>query len=123
MAGSHNTAAYFDERAERARDLDDPKLELRRSPQRASPASDYGGLLPSRLQTSSKKNVWLFIDAMRHPVSRRIAFDVVERNCRARFAEDEDGHQLYAQLRNHVCESNSRSAVKEFEERFFPMLE
>jgi hypothetical protein len=39
----------------------------------------------------ARKNRSLFIDAMDDPMRRRIAFDVVERNCRERFAEGEDG--------------------------------
>ena len=50
----------------------------------------------------ARKNRSLFIDAMDDPMRRRIAFDVVERNCRERFAEGEDGVKLYLQLLGYV---------------------
>jgi len=65
----------------------------------------------------------LFIDAMVDPLRRRIAFNVVERNCRERFAEGEDGIRLYLQLRNYVQSAAVDEAVAEFEHRFEPMLE
>jgi len=60
---------------------------------------------------------------MADPVRRRIAFNVVERNCRDRFAEGEDGIKLYLHLRGHVRSSAVDEAVMEFEHRFEPMLD
>jgi hypothetical protein len=71
---------------------------------------------------SPAENVRLFIDAMRHPVTRKIAFDVVERNCRDRFAHDEDALYLYKQLLGYVRRSRIDGAETEFIERFLPML-
>ena len=65
----------------------------------------------------------LFIDAMADPSRRRIAFNVVERNCRERFAEGEDGIELYLQLLRYVRLGNVSEAVEEFEQRFMPMLD
>jgi hypothetical protein len=65
----------------------------------------------------------LFIGAMADPSRRRIAFNVVERNCRERFAEGEDGMELYLQLLRYVRLGNVSEAVEEFERRFVPMLD
>jgi hypothetical protein len=70
----------------------------------------------------ARKNRSLFIDAMDDPMRRRIAFDVVERNCRERFAEGEDGVRLYLQLLGYVQSAKVDKAVEEFERRFEPML-
>src|SRR6266478_4082448 len=55
---------------------------------------------------------------MADPLRRSIAFNVVERNCRERFAEGEDGIKLYLQLLVWVRFANVREAVDEFEHRF-----
>jgi hypothetical protein len=60
---------------------------------------------------------------MDDPMRRRIAFDVVERNCRERFAEGEDGVRLYLQLLGYVQSAKVNEAVEEFERRFEPMLD
>ena len=65
----------------------------------------------------------LFIGAMADPSRRGIAFNVVERNCRERFAEGEDGIELYLQLLRYVRLGNVSEAVEEFEHRFMPMLD
>jgi hypothetical protein len=70
----------------------------------------------------ARNNRSLFIDAMDDPMRRRIAFDVVERNCRERFAEGEDGVRLYLQLLGYVQSAKVDKAVEEFERRFEPML-
>jgi hypothetical protein len=70
----------------------------------------------------ARKNRSLFIDAMGDPMRRRIAFDVVERNCRERFAEGEDGVTLYRQLLGYVQSAKVDEAVEEFERQFEPML-
>jgi hypothetical protein len=65
----------------------------------------------------------LFIDAMADPLRRRAAFNVVERNCRERFAEREEGIRLYLHLRGYVQSAAVDEAVAEFEHRFEPMLD
>ena len=57
------------------------------------------------------------------PSRRRVAFNVVERNCRARFAEGEDGIKLYVQLIGYVQLAKVDKAVTEFEQRFVKMLD
>jgi hypothetical protein len=68
-------------------------------------------------------NRTLFIGAMSDPLRRRIAFDVVERNCRERFAEGEDGIELFLQLLRLVQSARVDEAVEEFERRFAPLLD
>jgi hypothetical protein len=46
----------------------------------------------------------------------------VERNCRERFAEGEDGVRLYRQLLGYVQSAKVDQAVEEFERQFEPML-
>jgi hypothetical protein len=69
------------------------------------------------------KNRSLFIEAMRDPSRRSIAFNVVERNCRERLRQGEDGIKLYIQLLGYVRFANVTEAVDEFERRFVPMLD
>ena len=71
----------------------------------------------------ARDNRALFIEAMADPLRRGIAFDVVERNCRERFAEGEDGIRLYLHLRGYVQSAAVDEAVAEFEHRFEPMLD
>jgi len=68
-------------------------------------------------------NRTLFIEAMPDPVRRRVAFDVVERNCRQWLGEGEEGVRLYGQLLNYVRQANVVRAVSEFQQRFLPMLD
>ena len=70
----------------------------------------------------ARKNRSLFIDAMSDPMRRRIVFEFVERNCRERFAEGEDGVRLYRQLLGYVQSAKVDEAVEEFERQFEPML-
>jgi hypothetical protein len=65
----------------------------------------------------------LFIEAMADPIRRRVAFNVVERNCHERFAEGDAGITLYLRLRGYVRASAVDEAVTEFERRFEPMLD
>ncbi len=65
----------------------------------------------------------LFIAAMADPAKRQIAFDVVERNCRAAFAEGAEGVKLFLQLLKDIQSSKIDAAVDEFEKRFVPMLD
>jgi hypothetical protein len=53
-------------------------------------------LLPRRPE-APQDNRALFIEAMADPSRRRIAFNVLEKNCRRRFAEGDDGIRLYLQ--------------------------
>jgi hypothetical protein len=76
-------------------------------------------LLPKEVAPDNRS---LFIDAMADPLRRRIAFNVVERNCRERFAEGEEGIRLYLRLRGYVHSAAVDEAVAEFEHRFGPML-
>jgi hypothetical protein len=68
-------------------------------------------------------NRTLFIDSMANPITRAVAFDVVERNCRMRFRVGQEGIKVYARLLTYVQESNVEEAVDEFERRFLPMLD
>jgi hypothetical protein len=65
----------------------------------------------------------LFIQCMADPVRRRIAFDVVERNCRDTFGEGEEGLDLFVKLVADVRRAKVDEAVSEFEGRFAPMLD
>jgi hypothetical protein len=76
-----------------------------------------------RALAQARDNRALFIEAMADPLRRGIAFNVVERNCRERFAEGEDGIELYLQLLRYVRLGNVSEAVEEFEHRFMPMLD
>jgi len=60
---------------------------------------------------------------MADPIRRRVAFNVVERNCHERFAEGDAGITLYLRLRGYVRASAVDEAVAEFERRFEPMLD
>jgi hypothetical protein len=60
---------------------------------------------------------------MADPVKRQIAFNVVERNCRVRFAEGVEGIKLYVQLLADVKRAHVDEAIDEFERRFLPMLD
>jgi hypothetical protein len=51
------------------------------------------------------RNRTLFIEAMPDPMRRRIAFDVVERNCRTRFGVREEGINAYLQIFIYVQSS------------------
>src|SRR6516225_2107091 len=65
----------------------------------------------------------LFIEAMPDPIRRRIAFDVVERNCRMRFGVGEEGIKAYLRIFSYVQSSKVAEAVEEFKRRFVPMLD
>ena len=78
---------------------------------------------PSPTRAQEALNEALFVGAMTDPVRRRIAFNVVERNCRERFTEGDDGIRLYVHLLNRVRSSKVDEAVTEFETRFRPMLD
>jgi hypothetical protein len=79
-------------------------------------------LLPRRPE-APQDNRALFIEAMADPSRRRIAFNVLEKNCRRQFAEGDDGIRLYLQLLDCVRSANVGEAVDEFEHRFEPMLD
>jgi hypothetical protein len=65
----------------------------------------------------------LFIQCMADPVRRRIAFNVVERNCRDAFGQGEEGLDLFVKLAADVRRAQVDEAVIEFESRFAPMLD
>jgi hypothetical protein len=68
------------------------------------------------------KNRQLFIAAMRDPLHRTIAFDVVDRSCRRR-SRGTDGVRLYLGLLSDVHSANVPEAVEEFRRRFEPMCD
>jgi hypothetical protein len=80
-------------------------------------------LRPAGRKIPAQDNQSLFIEAMADPARRRIAFDLVERNCRMRFRVGEAGIKVYLELLKHVQSSNVPEAVFEFERRFVPMLD
>jgi hypothetical protein len=86
-------------------------------------AEQKSAAAPSPRRAQEPDNEALFVGAMAHPVRRRIAFNVVERNCRERFAEGDDGIRLYFHLLGRVRSAGVDEAVKEFENRFEPMLD
>jgi hypothetical protein len=81
-------------------------------------ADDY----PAR-RTTPEDNRSLFIEAMADATRRRIAFDVVERNCRMRFRVGEEGIRAFLRVLELVRLSEVDEAVDEFEKRFLPMLD
>jgi hypothetical protein len=85
------------------------------------PATPGSPAPPDRQQRI--ENRALFIRCMADPVRRRIAFSVVERNCRDLFGEGEEGLDLFLQLVADVRRAGINEAVKEFENRFAPMLD
>jgi hypothetical protein len=76
-----------------------------------------------RLSPEEMENRSLFVEAMADPVRRRIAFDLVERNCRMRFRIGEQGIKVYLELLELVQLSGVQEAVDEYEARFLPMLD
>jgi hypothetical protein len=87
---------------------------------RTEDRGDEGSNAP--LAAGPRDNRSLFIGAMANPIRRRIAFDVVERNCRIRFRVGEEGIKTYLQLLTYVQSSKVDEAVDEFEKRFVSML-
>src|SRR5256885_16889643 len=75
------------------------------------------------LQTGPEDNRTLFIEAMANSNKRRIAFDVVERNCRLRFRVGEEGIRVFLEVFDLVWLSKVEEAVAEFEKRFLPMID
>jgi hypothetical protein len=71
----------------------------------------------------AQENRQLLVAAMANPSTRRIAFDVVERNCRDRFKDGDAGIELYLDLFAVVEASGVQEAAQEFENRFAPMLD
>jgi hypothetical protein len=84
-------------------------------------------LLPGSTPLSERdqriENRALFIQCMADPVRRRIAFNVVERNCRDAFGQGEEGLDLFVKLAADVRRAQVDEAVIEFESRFAPMLD
>jgi hypothetical protein len=75
------------------------------------------------VDAAATENRSLFIEAMADPIKRRIAFDVVERNCRMRFRVGEEGIRAYLEVLELVQLSKVDEALQEFEKRFLPMLD
>jgi len=65
----------------------------------------------------------LFIQCMADPVKRRIAFDVVDRNCRDAFGQGEEGLDLFVKLAADVRRAHIDEAISEFDSRFKPKLD
>jgi hypothetical protein len=99
--------------------LQPPKPPYGRSSQKSAAA----GPAPLSSLTDIADNRSLFIRAMPDPAKRRIAFDVVERNCRDRFHHGEEGLNLFLELVGYVQAARVDEAVTEFESRFLPMLD
>jgi hypothetical protein len=74
-------------------------------------------------RTTPEDNRSLFIEAMADATRRRIAFDVVERNCRMRFRVGEEGIRVFLRVLELVRLSEVDEAVDEFKKRFLPMLD
>jgi hypothetical protein len=89
------------------------------SRQSATPLKDRIG----SSNAGPQENRHLFAAAMANPSTRRIAFNVLERNCHDRFKDGEAGIALYLDLFAVVESSGAQEAAQEFENRFFPMLD
>jgi hypothetical protein len=75
------------------------------------------------VDAAATENRSLFIEAVADPIKRRIAFDVVDRNCRMRFRVGEEGIRAYLEVLDLVQSSKVDEALDEFEKRFLPMLD
>jgi len=71
----------------------------------------------------SSDNEVLFIQCMPDAARRRIAFNVVERNCREAFARGKAGVALFLKVRDLVELAQVEEAIREFDKRFEPMLD
>ena len=78
---------------------------------------------PARVQDRASDNEALFIECMPDAARRRIAFNVVERNCRQAFGRGKEGLALFMQVRNLVERAQVEEAISEFNKRFAPMLD
>ena len=77
----------------------------------------------SDLRDRSSDNEALFVQSMADTARRRIAFNVVERNCREAFASGKAGMALFLQVRCLVERAQVQEAINEFDKRFEPMLD
>jgi hypothetical protein len=66
----------------------------------------------------SSDNEMLFIQCMPDAARRRIAFNVVERNCREAFARGKAGVALFLKVRDLVELAEVEEAINEFDKRF-----
>jgi len=82
---------------------------------------DIGFLISERVRSSD--NEMLFIQCMPDAARRRIAFNVVERNCREAFARGKAGVALFLKVRDLVELAQVEEAIREFDKRFEPMLD
>jgi hypothetical protein len=78
---------------------------------------------PAHVQDRASDNEALFIESMQDAARRRIAFNVVERNCREAFARGKEGLALFMQVRSLVERAQVEEALSEFNKRFAPMLD
>jgi hypothetical protein len=99
--------------------LEPPK----RLSERSAPTTAVAGTTAVNAPSEIAHNRSLFISAMAHPAKRRIAFDVVERNCRYRFVKGQEGLSLFLELIGYVQAAGVAGAVSEFENRFVAMLD
>jgi len=79
--------------------------------------------MSSDLRYRSSGNELLFMKCMSDAARRRIAFNVVERNCREAFARGKAGMALFLQVRDLVERAQVQEAINEFDKRFEPMLD
>ena len=82
---------------------------------------DIGFLISERVRASDSET--LFIQCMPDASRRRIAFNVVERNCREAFARGKAGVALFLKVRDLVKRAEVQEAINEFDKRFEPMLD
>ena len=82
---------------------------------------DIGFLIFERVRASDDEA--LFIQCMPDTARRRIAFNVVERNCREAFARGKAGVALFLKVRDLVELAQVEEAINEFDKRFEPMLD
>jgi hypothetical protein len=78
---------------------------------------------PMLRQDQRSDNEALFLHSMPDAARRKIAFNVVERNCREAFARGEEGLALFLRLRDLVERAQVEEAIREFDGRFAPMLD
>jgi hypothetical protein len=76
-----------------------------------------------RRRDQDNDNEALFLQCMPDAARRRIAFNIVERNCREAFARGEEGLALFLKVRDLVEGAQVEEAVREFDGRFAPMLD
>jgi hypothetical protein len=76
-----------------------------------------------RVDDQASDSEALFLQCMADAARRRIAFNVVERNCREALARGDEGLALFLRLRDLVERAQVEEAIREFDGRFAPMLD